>query len=431
MIQVDTMRVMCGVALVSALVVASGCGGDNNDKKDPVLIIDVDAGVDMGAQADMADPGCTSDAECVGDPAGPMCNTTTGACQPRPVGALLAGGAAQVAEIYTMTRSLEAPDLAFHPERDELWVVNRRPEVEGICSQSGAGQDRCQSLAGLTTIITAPGTADQSAQVLEDGNSWHFMRRPPTIAMGTNDMFATCGEALTGNFEDDGSRFIGPTLWTSDLSIYAKDSGGNGSHMDMLHATPWCMGIAHERDNIYWTFNGQIGSLDRYDFKEDHGPGADDHSDGEIYRYAEGTVSRVENVPSHMFYSDDDKMLYVADTGNARIIALNTQTGTGGRSLSPVYEPLGAAETIVDSEVRTIVPAGTLTQPSGLVLHEGTLYVGDHATGIIHSFSLTGEPGPTLDTGVGAGELAGLDVSPDGRLWFTAMYTGKVYRLDP
>merc|ERR1711974_36901 len=103
------------------------------------------------------------------------------------------------------------------------------------------------------------------------------MRRPPALAMGDNGTFATCGEAATGNFEDNPAMFIGPSLWSTDLAVYAKPSGGNGSHLDMLHATPWCMGIAHEVDNVYWAFNGHVGSLDRYDFNNDHGPGNDDH----------------------------------------------------------------------------------------------------------------------------------------------------------
>ena len=41
----------------------------------------------------------------------------------------------------------------------------------------------------------------------------------------------------------------------------------------MVHATQNCMGIAWERDNVYWTLNGEEGTLDRYDFGVPHVPG--------------------------------------------------------------------------------------------------------------------------------------------------------------
>ena len=399
------------------------------------------------------------DAGCVGDAAGPVCDLSTGLCKagcleqkdctdaafpycdldvkqcaPLPAGSLLGVGddvaqSVSLDVIYTSTFALETTDLGFHKERDELWLVHRRPEVAGVCAQSNPGSARCQSMGGLTTTIKNPGTSEQSARRLEDGNSWHFMRRPPAIAMGTNDMFATCGEASTANFEDSPVMFIGPTLWTSDLAIYAQPSDGNGSHMDMLHATPWCMGIAHERDNVYWVFNGHVGSIDRYDFHADHGPGADDHSDGEIFRYTTSSpVKRVPNVPSHMAYRPQDKHLYVVDTGNARLLKLDTESGTQGDRFSPVYEPLAASGFMEGAQFSEVVTTG-LSQPSGLALTEDAIYVSDHATGMLHAFDFEGKLLRTLDTGLGAGVLAGIDVGSDGRLWFAHKKTGVVYAI--
>ena len=43
------------------------------------------------------------------------------------------------------------------------------------------------------------------------------------------------------------------------------------------------MGIAHKEDNAFFIFDGNTGDIVLYDFKQDHGPGNADHSDGEIY----------------------------------------------------------------------------------------------------------------------------------------------------
>lgn len=419
----------CASTLMLSMIL-SGCGDSAEPKQeDPVFFGEVDMAPDQAAE-----PMCTTDADCTADEALPYCDQAAGQCAAPPAGGLLgwdgSAGAVTLKTIYAPQVGTISPDLAFHNIRDELWVVNRRPDVEGVCEQTNPSSARCQSLAGFTTIIKNPGKPEQSVQVLEDGNSWHFMRRPPAIAMGRGEFFGTCAEAFTGNFEDDPAMFVGPSLWSSAPDIYAQPSGGNGSHMDMLHATPWCMGMAFEKDNVYWVFNGHVGSLDRYNFHEDHGPGADDHSDGEIYRYAQGQFKRVPNVPSHMIYDAESEMLYVSDTGNGRVAMLDTKSGQRGGFLSPIYEPLANNAMYNNAMVADVVPPGTLTQPSGLALFNGALYIGDHATGKIHAFDLEGKMLRTLDSGLGAGALGGVEVGPDGRLWFVDMKGGGVFRVD-
>ncbi len=303
--------------------------------------------------------GCLLDEDCT-DAAMPVCDTELNQCIPVPVATLIGKGDGSVesvnfTKIYEPRVPIESTDLEFHPERDELWVLNREFEVQGECTQANPNSARCNSLWGSTTIITQPGTLFQQEEVRIDANSWHFMRRPTALAMGARETFGTCGEAATGNFEDNNVNFIGPSLWSTDLEVYARPSGGNGSHLDMLHATPWCMGMAHERDNVYWVFNGDVGAIDRYDFHEDHGPGADDHSDGEIHRYIPGEVSRVPNVPSHMVFHEASSQLYIVDTGNGRLIRLDTTTGTMGAPFTPVYEPLASYGFMDDAVVAEVV----------------------------------------------------------------------------
>ena len=106
----------------------------------------------------------------------------------------------------------------------------------------------------------------------QDGNAWHFMSLPTGIAMSDNGNFATSNGVYDAN-HDGGSPFTGPTLWSSDMSIYAEPSGGNGSHLDMLHESPYCQGIASETLNRFWVVDGNLGDIVMYDFKADHGPG--------------------------------------------------------------------------------------------------------------------------------------------------------------
>jgi hypothetical protein len=311
------------------LAVVAGCGepgtgsssNDTNtgadDSEDATAEDPAEVGVDVTADT-ATPPECSLDGDCGMFADRPLCNVVTTKCEALQPGHLIGwrdGSAASVTltEIYRPSSPIEATDLEFHPERDELWIMNRRFEVAGACSESNVSSARCRSLGSKTTILFGAGTPNQDDLTLEDQNSWHFMRRAPALAMGALDTFATCGEAATGNFEDDPVNYIGPALWPSDLEIYAQDSGGNGSHLDLLHETPFCMGIAHERDNVYWLFNGDVGAIDRIDFHDNHGPGNDDHDDGEVHRYVEGALLRLPSVPSHMVFNPADAHLYIAD----------------------------------------------------------------------------------------------------------------------
>ena len=62
------------------------------------------------------------------------------------------------------------------------------------------------------------------------------MRRPSAIAWGDEQLFSTCGEALTDNYEDDATPYAGPALWSSDPSIFGVEPlpEQNGTHLDLL-----------------------------------------------------------------------------------------------------------------------------------------------------------------------------------------------------
>ncbi len=310
-------------------------------------------------------------------------------------------------------------DLDFNPLRPtELWVVNYA--TNGVL------------------FITSATTDERTAVSRRDVAASHFMPRPTSIAFGQDETtfgvpgtFATCGESQNQHATGSRDDFMGPALWSSDPSIFAKkDPDGLGSHLDMLHNTPLCMGIAHEVGNRYWVTGGLSKSIDLYDFKRDHNIGKDDHSDGEYYRYAAGRLGYVEGIPSHLVFRKADSMVYVADTGNARIVRLDPKSGTQGAKVRP-KEPMKVSVEMDNAALVDFVSAKAgLVKPSGIALSGDLVFVSDHATSKIHAFDLKGEEVNRLDTGLPEGSLAGITLGPDGRLYFVDMVESRVLRID-
>ena len=335
--------------------------------------------------------------------------------------------------------ALSATALAFNGAKPgELWVTLRQfpsglPCVDPMeVEVDEATNDRaCSALPGAAAII-ADAVGSPSALLKEDGNSWHFMRRPTSIAWGQADLFATCGEGFTDNYENLPTPYAGPVLWSSDPTIFgAKPTASqNGTHLDMLHETPYCMGIAHESGNAYFTFNGDAGSLDRYDFHMPHQIGGEDHADGEVFRYARGELLRVPEVPSHMAWDAKRGVLYVADTGHARLLSVNPAPATRSGEIT-VYEELHASGEMTGAEVVELVPPGLFELPSGVALAGDVIYVTDNAKSHIYAFNTEGRLLLSFDTGLPAGSLGGIAVGPDKKVYFSDLQTGAVRRVDP
>jgi hypothetical protein len=326
---------------------------------------------------------------------------------------------------------VSATALAFNASiPDQLWVLLRQfPSGKPCATNDMSG---CAALTGAVAVLDVATSAAPTATIKEDGNSLHFMRRPTSLAWGEGDLFASCGEGYTDNAEDDPTPYAGPVLWSSDPTIFGVKPlpSQNGTHLDMLHETPYCMGIAHESANIFWTFNGDAGSLDRYDFHMPHQIGGENHSDGEVHRYVTGELLREPEVPSHLAYDVERQLVYVADTGHGRIVSVDPKPATLGGKIT-VYEILQASGEMVGAEVTELVPPGVLNKPSGLALHGDVLYVSDNATSIIYAFDTAGKLLLQLDTELPAGTLTGIAVGPDDKIYFTDQLTGGVHRVDP
>jgi len=317
-------------------------------------------------------------------------------------------------------------DLTINPGiPGQMWIVNRADDS--------------------VTLLSDAGTDQQSSQHLIDPYALHFMEEVSSIAFGKPAHFGTCQESLnTYNGQGQENEFMGPTLWHADENEFATSNPEAveylsnlfgmpvdlGSHYDMLHESPLCMGITWERDNVYWVFDGHNQSIARYDFVDDHGMGYDDHSDGIIIKYVTGEIKRVPDIPSHMRIDHSTGLLYVADTGNNAIKVLDITSGTSGQSL-PVEEPGTVHFEKDDADFTTLIEGAdyNMVHPSGLTLVDNTLLVGDNKTGIIHAFDLTGKLIDSYETGAAEGGLMGIYASSSEDIFYVDAQDNKVWRL--
>ncbi len=304
--------------------------------------------------------------------------------------------------------------LAFKPVEGSLWVVNR-------------GDDS-------SVIVDNPGKTTAKIFRFKD-DSAHFMNNPTQIAFskGKAEFAVSLDSVNDYNGQAPGNYFTGPTLFTSDRRYY---SGGAQSHLDMLHHSPKAMGIsvgarpstAQQDMREYWVFNGNSGSVDRYFFNKPHELGGDDHSDGIAIRYATGQIKRTTDVPGHLAFDLATRQLYIADTGNGRVVRLDTRTALDtARRISAYHNETALWE--VPRTTVTAVATG-LSQPSGILFVNSQIVVGEYGTGKIKVYSTTGELKGTLDTGLGARKLMGLADGPDGKLYVVDNVGGRALRVD-
>ncbi len=333
--------------------------------------------------------------------------------------------------IASSTDGLDEPrDLEFHPgigRSYELWVVNRADDS--------------------MVILHETGTLEQTSEERLDAYRNHFMEEVSAIAFGAyhdefDYQFGTAQESRnTYNGASNPNDFMGPALWPSSLDHFAVENqnGENGllgSHIDMLHESPLGMGIAHDYDNVYWYNDGFYNELVRYDFQQDHDTGEHDHSDGIVHRYSEIELSRFAGIPGHMTLDKDTGILYISDTGANRVLWVNTHDTT--ITSVDIYDDPTRVESLAEYMRVTDVEWGIfdtgISRPSGIALYDGTLFVSQNGNGKITGFNLDPDGkgfsnSRTVNTN--AGSIMGLEVGPEGKLWYVDSLNNIVVRLDP
>ncbi len=311
-------------------------------------------------------------------------------------------------------------DLDFKPNSNELWVCN-------LGAQTG----------GSIVIFYNAGQPNQSSEYRKDSHSSHFMVYPSAMAFGDNGEWSAVSEIQNTN--PNATTFMGPALWLSDTSIFARVFQSNwapgfplGSHIDMLHQSPFAMGIAHDSLKVYYVMDGHNGNICRYDFVQDHGPGYDDHSAGMIWRYIDVPVTRVPGIPSHMILDRTSRWLYYIDGGSKQVRRMNTSTGINTGTLTPpstANEMLAGYYKIEQANVEVI--DSFATQPCGIDYSNDRLIVSDFTSGDIYLYNTSGATVTFMDTIVtGQPGIMGVKIGPDGKIWCVNVIQNAVYRLD-
>jgi len=317
--------------------------------------------------------------------------------------------------IGTSADQVVAPkDLDFSPD-GALWSINTNTEGSG----------------GSTIKWTNPGEVGQTDLWQRDGNAWHFMSLPTAIAFSDNGNFGTSTGVFDAN-HDGGAPFTGPALWSSDPSIYAQPSGGNGSHMDMLHASPYSMGMASVTENAFFVFDANSNDIVYYDFVDDHGPGNTYHGDAIIRRITGTAVNWVSaNVSSHLEMAPNTDWLYVVDGGNSRVLRMDISTGSIGGTPTNFNNPEAIAEysTWNGITVETVVSTG-LIEPSGVDIIDDRMIITDHSTGDIIIYDISAIPATEI-TRIATGNpgIQGTVIGPNGFIWYANATTNEIVKV--
>lgn len=303
-------------------------------------------------------------------------------------------------------------DLDFFPiaGKNELWICNERSQEQG----------------GSLTILSNAGKSNQTINQMIDTNAKESMALPTGIAFSDNGNFATTS-GIQDIYQNEGT-YAGPTLWSSNEELLAQSSDEIGLHIDMLHGSPFSMGIAYERENIYWVYDGYNKEIVRYDFQNNNGIGTTDFSDGIIRRYPIN-IKRNETIPSHMVLDESSNWLYLVDNGNQRVLRLDITSGQYIQTLPETNEPL-AEHTLMGNFNWEEVITNDLESPSGIEIFEDRLLVSDYENGniIIYDVNTFIELG-RIETG--SAGVCGIKIGPEGNIWYTNRLENKIYKIAP
>jgi len=319
-------------------------------------------------------------------------------------------------------------DLEFHPGRvNELWVANKATDS--------------------ITIVHNTGLDNQTSETRLDVNRNHFLEEVSAISFGSYHpefdwQWGSAQESLnTYNGQGNPNYFMGPALWPSSLDHFAVENQNNedgllGSHIDMLHESPYGVGIAHDYDNVYWYNDGYYGELVRYDFMMDHDTGGHNHSDGIVQRYSEIQLNHSYGTPGHMVLDKETDILYISDAGGDRVIWVNTDDTT--YQTENIMNDSSRLETLSEYSRISGVEWGVLIEgvnrPSGIALDGDQLFVSLNEDNSIVSYNLNSDGKSAVEVAIintSASSIMGIEIGPKGHLFYVDNARDEVVRVDP
>ena len=331
--------------------------------------------------------------------------------------------------ISDISDNISSPtDLEFHPGRvNELWVANKATDS--------------------ITIVHDTGLDNQTSETRLDVNRNHFLEEVSAISFGSYHpefdwQWGSAQESLnTYNGQGNPNYFMGPALWPSSLDHFAVENQNNedgllGSHIDMLHESPYGVGIAHDYDNVYWYNDGYYGELVRYDFMMDHDTGGHNHSDGVVQRYSEIQLNHSYGTPGHMVLDKETDILYISDVGEDRVIWVNTDDTTyqteNIMNDSSRLEPLSEYSRISGVEWGVLIEG--VNRPSGIALDGDQLFVSLNEDNSIVSYNLNSDGKSAVEVAIintSASSIMGIEIGPKGHLFYVDNARDEVVRVDP
>lgn len=326
--------------------------------------------------------------------------------------------------VASSTNGLSSPvDIDFYPDQTkrpfQLWILNQGTESSG----------------GSTVIVSNANKSSRTFKYVKDGNAWHFMSVASALAFG-DSLWATSADVLDANHTT--GKYTGPTLWSSDLNIYGVVGNPvttqfNGSHLDMIHQSPYGKGIAFEKDMVYWVLDGYEGNLKRYDYVQTHQPGGADHSAGQVRVYNDFQFTKHSSLPSHIVIDANKKYLYGCDPVGKRIFRVDITTGTyNGIGTKVNTEPLAEYSEYLGLVTKDIVTSG-LVSPVGIDVYGNRLIVTDNGTDEIIIYDISKnfiEVGRIKLVYATNPDPLGIKVGPDGKIYFADKANKKVYMME-
>lgn len=313
--------------------------------------------------------------------------------------------------IASANQNIKSPrDLDFNPSQaNQLWVANFGTLNTG----------------GNMVVLNNAGETNQSSLLKADDSKLHFFNSTSALSFSNNGFFGSCGELI--NSPGDTREYMGPVLWQT--SIFGVSNSNGSSHRDMLHESPYGMGIEAEKDNSYWLFDGFNGNICKYDFHNPHAPGAHDHEDGELARYEEVKVLRKEGVPSHLVRDKASNWLYIVDGGNKRILRMNIVSGQKGTDMQCNEGYTNGCYTMKNVSWEVYINTG-LEAPSGIDFKNGRLVVSDNSNGDLIIYNTTGAKPTELGRINTQPGIMGIKIGDDNKIWYVNNKLNTVTRLD-